>query len=113
MSSTLEIKSGESVIFDPSDSRVVQYNWDDHGLAALVTITTSTWTITAIRQSGVTALTKDNESIVAGSRSTQVRLIATTATDGDEYFVENKVVTNESPTQTKEQGFRLLVQQKR
>jgi hypothetical protein len=108
----LVVKPGDTVPFDPSDVRVVAFNWDDRSLGVGVTISTSTFTITAIRQIGVTALTKDNPSITGSSRRTQVRLIATTATLGDEYEVANAVVTNESPAQTKEQSFRVLIQHK-
>jgi hypothetical protein len=75
-----------------------------------VSITDSDWTITAIRQNGVTALTKDNESIVTGDRKTQVRLLATTATEGDLYWVSNKITTDESPAQEIEQRFKVKVE---
>lgn len=103
-----------SIGLDPSDVRTIAFDWDRKSLRAGVTISTSTWTITAIKQSGVTALTKDTPSIlsaadattvcertVAISRVTQVRLIATTATEGDDYEVTNTIVTSETPTQTK------------
>jgi len=108
--STVTIQSGGLVTFDPDDIRVVTFDWDQLGLAANVTISTSTWTITAIRQSGASALTSDNPQILSGSRKTSVRLNATTATVGDEYEVANKIVTNESPSQTKEQSFRVLIE---
>jgi Na+-translocating ferredoxin:NAD+ oxidoreductase RnfC subunit len=95
---------------DPSDIRVIQFDWDDEALPAGVTITTSTFTISVIRQSGVTALTKDNPTIVSGSRKTQVRLLATTATAGDKYRLMNTIVTNESPAQTIERQITVLVQ---
>lgn len=108
------IQEGGLVRMDPSDKRVFQFNWDDTTvLASGVEITTSTWTITAIRQSGVTALTKDNESIVSGNRKTQLRLLATTATEGDKYVISNKVVTNETPSQEIEKGFSITVQNNR
>ncbi len=108
------IQAGGLAVFDPSDKRVLQFNWDStNALATGVEITASVWTITAISQSGVTALTKDNESVVAGNRKTQVRLLATTATLGDSYYVENKITTNETPAQEIEQGFRVVVQNRR
>ncbi len=95
---------------DPSDKRVLTFDWSSEALPATVTIASQTFTIGVIRQSGVTALTKDQESILAGSRSTQLRLDATTATVGDKYTVSNKIVTSEIPPQTIERQFTVLVQ---
>lgn len=107
--STISIKSGGLVIKDPSDIKVYLVDWDTDNLAAGVSIQTSTWTIAAIRPSQVDAfLTKDNESILAGNRKTQVRLMAGTL--GQTYEVANKIVTNESPAQTKERSFRVLIE---
>ena len=114
MSVTILSTFPAQVGLDPSDSRTIAFDWDARSLRASVTISTSTFTITAIRQSGATALTKDNASIlnaadattvcertVGASRVTQVRLIATTATEGDDYELANTITTSESPTQTK------------
>jgi hypothetical protein len=110
--SVYTIEAGGVVQLDPSDRRVLQFNWDNEDvLASGVEISSSTWTITPIRQADENAdLTKDNESLVAGNRKTQVRLIATTASDGDRYEVANTIVTNEVPAQTIEQSFRVVVQ---
>lgn len=110
--SAVTIRSGDLLILDPAESRVVQFDWDADNLASAVTISTSTFTITAITQSGATALTKDNPSILTGSRKTQVRLIATTATAGDLYELANTITTGESPTQTKEQSIQVRIQNK-
>jgi hypothetical protein len=107
---SIEIRPGGLIRLDPSDVEPVVWDWDDLALPASVTITTSTWTITVIKQNGLTALTKDNESILSGSRRTQVRLIATTATAGDQYYVANKIVTNESPTRTVEKQVKVLIE---
>lgn len=107
---TVSIRPNDMIVLDPSDKRTIVFDWDDDNLAAAVTISSSTWTITAIKQIGATALTKDNESLVAGSRKTQLRLLATTASAGDEYELANAIVTSESPAQTKEQSVRVLVQ---
>jgi hypothetical protein len=108
---TVTIQPNNMIVLDPSDSRIVVFDWDDENLAAGVLISGSaTWTITAIRQNGATALTKDNESILSGSRKAQARLIATTATAGDEYEVACKITTNETPAQIKEQSIRVLIQ---
>jgi hypothetical protein len=104
------ISPGQLVVLDPSDIRVFTFDWGTANLPVGVTITTSTFTITVRKQNGMTALTKDNESIVSGSRSTQVRLNATTATLGDGYTINNKIVTNEAPAQTKERSFNVLIE---
>jgi len=104
------ILNGDQVSKDPADSKVYVFDWDTNNLAAAVTISTSTWTITPIYPSTTDAvLTKDQESVLAGSRKTQVRLSAGTL--GQTYEIANKVVTSESPAQTKERSFRILVEQ--
>jgi hypothetical protein len=95
---------------DPSDIRVLVFDWDDEALAAAVTITTSTFTITTVKQNGLTILTKDNPTIVSGNRKTQVRLLATTATAGDKYLLANAIVTNESPAQTIERQIQVHIE---
>lgn len=112
--STLVIPDGELVVQDPSDIRVYEVDWDTENLPVTspttVTITTSTWTITAISPSLTdTALLKDNESIVTGNRKTQVRL--SVGTLGQTYEISNKIVTSETPAQTKERSFRVRIEQ--
>lgn len=108
---SVTVDPGETIVLDPSDVRVVQFDWDTENLATSAIISISTFTITAVRQADILAsLTKDNPSIFAGNRKTQVRLIASTASVGDEYELANKVTTNESPTQDKEQSVRILIQ---
>lgn len=121
--SVLVVKPGDVVILDPSESRLVVFDWDRRSLASSVQISTSTFTITALQQAGGTALTKDNPAILTASeattalertvsvasRATRVRLIATTATLGDEYELENVIVTDESPTQTKAGSVRIRI----
>lgn len=111
MSST--IRAGGLLVLDPSDKRVLEFDWGSDALADGVQITASAWTITAIQQSGVTALTNDNSSYSAADQTTETRLLATTATDGDRYYVENKVTTDETPAQEIEQGFTVLIQNRR
>ena len=101
--SVTSIYSGDLLIMDPSDKRMIQMDWG--ALPDGVLINSQVYTITAIKQNGVTALTKDNESIAAGSRATQVRLLATTATVGDRYIVSNKITTTESPSQEIERSY--------
>lgn len=104
------IVNGGQVTKDPSDIKVYIVDWDTNNLAPTVTISTSTWTITAISPStSDAALTKDSENILSGNRKTQVRLTAGTL--GQLYEIANKIVTNETPAQTKERSFRVLIQQ--
>ena len=105
-----EIEAGGLIVFDPSDKRAITFNWDD-ALDTDVEINSSNWTITAVKQADIGAsLTKDNEAVADDNRSTVVRLLATTASLGDIYIVNNKVTTNETPAQEFEQSFRVLVQ---
>jgi hypothetical protein len=106
----LTIEDGGLVVKDPSDKTLFTFNWDAH-LATGVQIATSTFAIRAIRPSGDTALTKDSESaagIAPLARTTQLRVIAGTV--GGLYEIANTIVTNETPAQTKERSFRILVQ---
>ena len=104
------IRPGGLVVLDPSEERFIGFDWDSENLAPGATIVSSTFTITVIRQSGATALTLDTQSILSNLRSTQVRLLATTAAVGDEYELANRIVTSETPAQTKEQRVRVLIQ---
>src|SRR5678815_1479933 len=106
---TVTIAPGAVITKDPSDVQTVIFDWDATNLAAAVTISTSTFTIRALRPASDTALTKDNASILSGSRKTQIRLSAGTL--GALYELTNTITTNESPTQTKERSVRVSVEQ--
>jgi hypothetical protein len=116
------IQDGGQVIKDSNDTKTYCVDWRDM-FGASVQINTSTWTITAISPSTTDAvLTKDNEAILTAAQATtaleetvdeenlvtRVRLAA--GTNGQKYQVANKVVTNESPTQTIERSFFVLVE---
>lgn len=100
--STVTITPGALVTLDPSDKRVIVFDFDAVNLATGVSLTSYTLTITALKQNGVTALTSDNDALVTGNRKVRVRLLATTATKGDKYRVACKGITDESPVQEKE-----------
>lgn len=109
--STVTIREGQMVTKDPADVKVYVMDWDTENLAVGVTITSSTWTLTAIRPSKTDAvLTKDSESILTGTRKTQVRLLAGTL--GQTYEIANKIRTSETPYQEKERSFRVLIENK-
>ena len=96
MSLTIEDKG--LALQDPDESRVYTFDFDDR-LAAGVTITTATFTITPAS----TGLTKDNPSTTA--RTASVRLIG--GTMGVSYRINCKIVTDESPSQTIDTWFTL------
>lgn len=120
---TVTILTGGQVTKDPADVKVYVFDFDTNNLADGVMINTSTWTITALSPSKVdTALTKDSEAtltaaqatlvlkktVALDNRATLVRLLGGTL--GQTYEVANKIVTNESPAQTKERSFRVRVE---
>ena len=122
--SLIVVRNGALVTKDPSDEKVYCFDWDGDNLAPTVTISTSTFTITAISPSIVdTALTKDSEvkltaaqattalqrTVALNDRATQLRLKVGTL--GQTYEIANKIVTTETPAQTKERSFRVLIQQ--
>jgi len=107
--SVITVSDGALVTKDPSDIKTYTFDFDAVNLATAVTIVTSTWTITAVYPSTTdTVLTKDQPSILTGGRKTQIRLSAGTV--GQMYDVTDTIVTSETPAQTKERSFRILVQ---
>ena len=107
--STVTINEDGLIPKDPADVKVYTFDWDAENLAAAATIVSSLWTIAAIKPSKTdAALTKDQESILSGSRKTALRL--TGGTLGQVYEVTNTIVTSETPAQTKERSVRVLVQ---
>lgn len=116
------IRDGGQVVKDSADIKTYCVDWRDM-FRASVQITTSTWTITPIAPSTTDAvLTKDNEAILSAADATtaleqtiteenlvtRVRLSA--GTNGQKYQIANKVVSNESPTQTIERSFFVIVE---
>jgi hypothetical protein len=121
--STRIVATGAVIELDPNDIRTIAFDWDAD-LRDDVAIATSTFTITAVEQSvEAAALTKDNPAILTAaqasialertveddSRATRVRLDATTATLGDVYELDNKIVTDESPVQTKDKSVTVVI----
>jgi hypothetical protein len=103
-----EIRAGGLIVKDPNASEVYTVVWDREHFAAqpTVQIATSTFTITG----SDAVLTKDNEVILTGNRQTQLRLLAGTL--GVKYTVTNRIITNETPAQTKDASFKVLIQQR-
>ena len=99
------IYSGGLITKDPNNSEVFSFNWDKD-LNAGVSITTSTFTITCANEQLPLGLTKDNETNTA--RTTSLRLIGGTL--GKKYTVTNRIVTDETPTQTKDASFTVKIE---
>lgn len=102
MSGELDLSKPVTKTKDSGAKLVYSIDWAPW-LGVGVTIT-STWTITGPDA----ALTKDNETLGAGNRSTLLRLLG--GTSGAIYRVTNHVVTNETPPQEDERSFDVLVQ---
>jgi hypothetical protein len=108
MSTPIIIAPGHMVTKDPSDERVFKFDWTTYNIQEGVTITASTFTVIAIRPSRTdTALLIDNPNI-----PTQGCIRVKAGTLGQVYEIANKIVTNETPNQTKERAFRVKVEQK-
>jgi hypothetical protein len=108
--STITVRPDAIIEKDTNEQRVIEFDWDADNLATSATITTSTWTITVVRPATEfpIALANDNNSIVpTANRKTQTRL--TGGTLGSLYHVTNQIVTNETPTQTKERSIYVQV----
>lgn len=102
---SLTISDGGSAIHDPNESRVYVWDWGTDRLAVGAEISTSTFVISGPDST----LTQDQDSIVTGNRSTQVRL--TGGTVGKVYTVTNRIVTNETPAQTMDASARFMIRQ--
>lgn len=98
------IAPNELVIKDPASERLYQFDFDAM-LAAAAEIASQTITITGPDS----VLTHDNDGVVSGNRKVNTRILAGTL--GATYTVTCRIVTNETPTQTEERSFRVLVEQ--
>ena len=99
-----EIQSGGMLPKDPDSIEVYEVNWDRRHLATGVTITSSDWFI----EGPDSALTGDQETVLTGSRRTTIRLTAGTL--NKKYRVTNRIVTNETPSQTKDAFFDVKIE---
>jgi hypothetical protein len=98
------IRSGGLVVKDPNSSEFYTFDWNHEHLPGGVEVSTSTFTVT-----GPDAiLTVDQFGIFQGNRKTQVRLNGGTL--GKKYTVTNRITTDQSPSQTKDASFRVLIQ---
>lgn len=109
------IKDGGLETMTPVEQRVFEFDWDQLGnLAPGVSITTSAIVLT--QESGDAVLVADSVSTGLGiqpdARHTKVRITVSAGTRG-QYWVANQIVTNETPAQKKDKGFRLRIESPR
>jgi len=98
------IRAGGLLQKDPNSEEVFIMDWDTEHLRPGVQIATQQFFIVGPDS----VLTKDSESILAGARTIQFRLKAGTL--DAKYTVTSRIVTNESPPQTKDASFKVLIQ---
>lgn len=111
MSTTVTLPPGALITLDPSDKKVITFDFDATNLPAGVTLSAGVLTIETLVQNGVTILTKDNDGLVTGNRKVSGRFLATTATVHDRYRVSVKGTTNEVPVQEKEYSIDIHIEQ--
>lgn len=107
---TLRIGTGARVLVtkDPSDIKTYVIDWDSENLSGGTTISSSTWTLTQLAGVTTTPLTSDQDAIISGSRRTRIRLTAGAL--GSHWRVDNRIVTTETPPQTKDRAFYVLIE---
>jgi len=99
---------GDTLVKDPDDELSYEFDWTAWLDGAQ--IATSTFIISGGdtgASSPATPLAKDNEAIVTGSKKTTLRLTAGTV--GKRYTVTNRIVTNETPEQSKDRSIFIRV----
>jgi len=101
---SITVRGGGMIVKDPDSSEPLTFNWDEEHLPVGVTIVASSFLILGTDA----VLTKDNEGILPGARTTQVRIIAGTL--GVKYTLTNRVTTNQVPAAIKDQSIRVLIQ---
>lgn len=100
---SLTVYDGATIAKDPSDILVQHFDWDAENLGASVQISSATVTVSG--ESGdivTTPLTRDQVSLLTGNRKVQYRIHAGAA--GSLWRVTCQIVTNETPSQTKERS---------
>lgn len=99
-------RPGDLIVKDPSSTEPLGFDWTSWltELGESVTIASSSWTISGPDS----ALTQANDTIVSGSKKTQVYLGA--GTPGARYTVTNRITTNSSPAVTDDRSFVVRVQ---
>lgn len=102
---TVGVDDGALISQHPTDAVVYTVDWSAY-LPDTALIDTSTFTVTAVRG---TAPTADEDGVLAGSQSAQVRLTAGSA-EGAICRVDHRIVTNELTPRTIERSWLILVE---
>jgi len=99
------INDGGLATQDSSEVRVYTFDYDDNLAAGVELASVGTFVFTP-----ATGLTQDNQALVAGGRSARLRIsVASSTYVGTTFRIENTVVTNESPSQTKSKWFKVKI----
>ncbi len=104
----MTIRSGGLIVKGPSETEIYLMDWSSEHLVAGMTISTSAWAFTRLSGATTGLMMMDNETILAGSRTTHARFFG--GTEGQTYDVTNTIVTNETPARTKDRSFKVLIQ---
>lgn len=111
---SLTIYDGQQAPLDPTDVAVIEFDWDAMALPAGVTIADYGFTTSYVRGgprdsngNPTVFLVVDEVSLLSGLRKVQVRIhMSTTGLGaGAVWRVASRIVTNETPPQTKERSF--------
>ena len=106
---SITIDNGGLATQDPDDSSVYQFDWGTDNLALGVTIMSSVFTVRAVNPLTAVLPVLDSAGLDGASRTAHVRV--TGGDVGATYEIANKIVTSESPSQTKERSFLLLIEE--
>lgn len=76
--STVTVRNGDTVVQDPSDSKVYVFDWDTDNLATGVTIATSVWKLGALTSVGASLV----QSVTSITRVTTTATVTTPSAHG-------------------------------
>lgn len=103
------VRNGQTVRQDPEDKRVYWLDWDEDNLGEEVELTgAGTITIEPDGDATSPVLAHDSLALRDDHRSVNVRIYGGSL--GARYRVSHKITTNESPAQTKEKSFFVVVE---
>lgn len=110
----ITVDAGETITKDPNAALVYTFDWDERNLAVGAQISTGSVVVTALYPSTTdTALVVVDSGpglgIISGGRKYAVKLSA--GTEGQAYRIASRIVTNETPSQIKNQSVILVIEQ--
>jgi len=99
----LIVDDGATVIFDPSDVRVIKFDWGTRHLNTGVTISTTVVTITALKPSTGDGLTGGTSTVLSGAPyssrwTTNTYTVGGNSKLGQVFEVEDKITTSDGQT---------------